>query len=137
MAAKARSASEHLEFLRQAAKDARRHGVFSLLRAAEARAPALPRIGEARLPAQNIVDLSQAPTMEFPGPTLEAVIVSKGRARVEGYWFGLTGPMGPLPLHMTEFAHYERRYSKKRPFGRFLDVLAGRMLQFFYRAWAS
>jgi type VI secretion system protein ImpH len=97
----------------------------------------LPRIGESRLPAQNIVDLAQIPALHFPGPTLETITVAKGRARVEGYWLGLTGPMGPLPLHLTEFAHYERRYSKKRPFGRFLDVLAGRMLQFFYRAWAS
>ena len=31
----------------------------------------------------------------------------------------------------------ERRYGHKRPFGRFLDMLAGRMLQFFYRAWAD
>ena len=54
-----------------------------------------------------------------------------------GYWFGLTGPMGPLPLHLTEFAAYERLYAKKQPFGRFLDMLAGRMLQFFYRAWAD
>jgi type VI secretion system protein ImpH len=45
--------------------------------------------------------------------------------------------MGPLPLHLTEFAHFERRYSRPRPFGRFLEVLAGRSLQLFYRAWAE
>jgi type VI secretion system protein ImpH len=45
--------------------------------------------------------------------------------------------MGPLPTHLTEFAIYERRYAKKRPFGDWLDVLAGRMLQLFYRAWAE
>jgi type VI secretion system protein ImpH len=45
--------------------------------------------------------------------------------------------MGPLPLHLTEFASYERRYSRQRPFNGFLDLLAGRMLQFFYRAWAD
>jgi type VI secretion system ImpH/TssG family protein len=45
--------------------------------------------------------------------------------------------MGPLPLHLTEFASYERRYSRQRPFNGFLDMLAGRMLQFFYRAWAD
>lgn len=137
MAAPDGPTSEHLEFLRSAADDAKRHGLFALLRGAEARAHGMPRIGDARLPAQNVVDLAQVPALAFPGSTLESVEVSGGRARVEGYWLGLTGPMGPLPLHLTEFAHYERRYSKDRPFGRFLDMLAGRMLQFFYRAWAD
>jgi type VI secretion system ImpH/TssG family protein len=137
MAAKDGPTSEHLEFLRAAAPDARRHGVYGLLRAAEARALGLPKIGDAKLPAQNIVDLTQVPALAFPPSTLETITVKGDRAKVEGYWFGLTGPMGPLPLHLTEFALYERRYSKDRPFGGFLDVLAGRMLQFFYRAWAD
>jgi type VI secretion system protein ImpH len=38
---------------------------------------------------------------------------------------------------MTEFAAFERRYAKQRPFGGFLDMLAGRSLQLFYRAWAD
>jgi type VI secretion system protein ImpH len=45
--------------------------------------------------------------------------------------------MGPLPLHLTDYAASEGRGSAHRPYGRFLDVLAGRMLQLFYRAWAS
>ena len=137
MAAKNGPPPEHLEFLGAAAKDAKRHGVYGLLRAAEARAHGLPKIGDSRLPAQNIVDLAQVPALAFPPTTLESITVKGARARVEGYWFGLTGPMGPLPLHLSEFALYERRYSRKRPFGGFLDVLAGRMLQFFYRSWAD
>lgn len=137
MAAANGPAPEHLNFLRQAAQNVRRYGLFALLRGAEARARDLPRIGDARLPSQNIVDLVQVPTLSFPGPTLDSIKVDKGRARVAGFWFGLTGPMGPLPLHLTEFAYYEQRYGKGRPFGRFLDLLADRMLQFFYRAWAD
>ncbi len=137
MAAADGPAPQHLDYLRDAAGDVKRHGLYGLLRAAESRAHGLPRIGESKLPAQNVVDLSQVPALGFPGSTLESIQVSEGRAKVEGYWFGLTGPMGPLPLHLTEFALYERRYSKTRPFGAFLDVLAGRMLQFFYRVWAD
>src|SRR5205809_2964204 len=137
MAAKNGPTPEHLEFLRNAAGDAKRHGVYALLRAAEARAQGLPRIGDSKLPSQNVVDLAQVPALGFPPSTLESITVRGARAKVEGYWFGLTGPMGPLPLHLTEFALYERRYSKDRPFGGFLDVLAGRMLQFFYRTWAE
>jgi len=137
MAAKDGAAQEHLTFLQQAAADAKRHGVYSLLRRAEARAPTQPRIGESRLPAQNIVDLVQTPSMSFAGATWDRITVKNGRARAAGFWFGLTGPMGPLPLHMTEFATFERRYAKQQPFGGFLDMVAGRSLQLFYRAWAD
>ncbi len=66
-----------------------------------------------------------------------AIEITDGRAVVSGYWLGLTGPMGPMPLHVTEIAAYERLYGKTYPMGRFLDLLAARMLQYFYRAWAD
>ena len=136
MASPNRPTPNHLSYLGRAAAQIRRIAPLALLRGAEARAGMLPRIGEAKLPAHNIVDLAQTPTLAFPASTLDSVRIGATRARVEGYWLGLTGPMGPLPLHLSEFASYEQRYSKTRPFGHFLDVLAGRMLQFFYRAWA-
>jgi len=137
MATKSGAASQHLSYLAKVAKGVKRYGVFPVLRAAEARAKDLPRISASRLPSQNIVDLNQVPLLSHPASTLESIEIKGTRASVNGYWFGLTGPMGPLPLHLSEFALNERRNSAKRPFGRFLDVLAGRMLQFFYRAWAD
>jgi type VI secretion system protein ImpH len=137
MATKSGSPPQHLSFFAASAKNARRFGVFSLLRGGEARAQELPRIGTSRLPSQNIVDLNQIPHVAFPDSTLESIEIKGARAAVNGYWLGLTGPMGALPLHLSEFGMNERRYGQKRPFGRFLDVLAGRMLQFFYRAWAD
>jgi type VI secretion system ImpH/TssG family protein len=137
MAAEDRPPAHHLSFLRQAADDARRFGLFPIVRGAEARAPHLPRVGRARRPAQSIADLAQVPSLAFPDSTLDEVEVIGSRARVSGFWLGLTGPMGPLPSHLTEFADFERRYAKTRPFGRWLDLLANRMLQFFYRAWAD
>lgn len=137
MATPPRPPSEHLSFVSGAAQDARLWGMFPLVRGAEARAPGLPRVGRARLPAQNIVDLTQDPSLGFAQSTLTSVDMVRGRPRIAGYWFGLIGPMGPLPTHLTEYAGYEARYAKSRPFGRFLDLLSGRMLQFFYRAWAE
>lgn len=137
MAAEDRAPAHHLTFLREAAADARRYGLFPIVRGAEARAPALPRLGRARLPEQSIADLAQVPTLAFPDSTLDAVDIVEGRASVSGYWLGLTGPAGPLPSHLTEFAAFERRYAKERPFGRWLDLLANRMLQLFFRAWAD
>ena len=130
-------AADHLAFLVAASTEAKRFGLFPIARGAEARAPHLPRIGRAKRPAQSVADFAQVPSLAFPDSTLAEVRVRDGRASVEGYWFGLTGPMGPLPSHMTEFAAFERRYARQRPFGRWLDLLAARMLQFFVRAWAD
>ena len=137
MASKARSSTDHLTYLRLGAQRVQALAPFELLRGAEARAGALPRIGTARLPQQDVVEIAQTPSLAFPAATIEGIAVDDERARVEGHWLGLTGPMAPLPLHISEFASYERRYSKQRPFNGFLDVIAGRMLQLFYRAWAS
>lgn len=137
MAPADRPPPQHLNFLAAAAKSVRRWGLFPIVRGAEARAPSLPRVGRSRLPSQNIVDLAQNPSLAFEANTLDRLDIKGGRATVAGHWLGLTGPMGPLPIHLTEFASYEARYAKSRPFGRWLDVLAGRMLQFFYRAWAD
>lgn len=138
MASKAGIQADHLVFLARVKGEVRRFGIFALLRAAEARAPGLPRIGRSRTPSQNIADLAHTPSMEFPGPTVESLEPApSGRVRVRSLFLGLTGPMGALPLHLTEYAAYERRYAKKRPFGAFLDLITDRMLQFFYRAWAD
>lgn len=136
MARTPRPTSDHLAYLRRAAAIVASVSPLALLRGAEARAPALPRIGEAKLPAKDVAAMVHAPSLAFPSATLAAIHVGNSHATVEGHWLGLTGPMGPLPLHLTEYAAYERRYSRQQPFGHFLDVISGRMLQLFYRAWA-
>ena len=117
--------------------DLRRAGLFAVVRLLEARAAEKPRLGRAKRPEQSIVDLAQEPSMAFEGATLAALDAKQGRPQLRGYWLGLLGPMGPMPTHLTEFAVYERRNAKKRPFGDWLDLISGRMLQLFYRAWAQ
>lgn len=118
-------------------QDLSRAGLFPVVRQLEARASDKPRLGRAKRPEHSIVDLAQQPVLQFPGSTLAGIEPLKGRMRLRGHWMGLTGPMGPLPLHLSEFAFYERRYSAKHPFGDWLDLLSNRMLQMFYRAWAE
>lgn len=137
MAGADRAQAQHLAFLAAIAADTGSYGLYPVARGAEARAHGFPRIGEAKRPELNIVDLAQDQHMGFANATLSSVTTRGNRTRVGGYWLGLTGPMGPLPTHLSEFAFYERRYATKQPFGDWLDLLAGRMLQLFYRAWAD
>lgn len=138
MGAKTGPETDHLTFLREAASEASHYGFFALLRQAETRSRTLPRIGRSRLPHEDVATLAHAASMDFPAATLESIEVEDGkRPKIRSRFLGLTGPMGALPLHLTEYAVYERRYAKHQPFGGFLDLLTGRMLQFFYRAWAD
>jgi type VI secretion system protein ImpH len=136
VAAKDRSPTRYLTFLREAAQNPRRFSLFALVRGAAARSGDKPPVGKSRLPSQDILRLHQIPHTSFPAPTLEKIDMDGEVPSAGGYWLGLTGPMAPLPLHLTEFAMYERKFAKHQPFGDFLDLLAGRFLQLFYRSWA-
>ena len=136
MATEDRDTRAYLTFAERAAAAPKRFSLFALVRGLAARALSKPGVGRSRLPSQDIVRLRQVPHTRFPASTLDQVAIEAGRAEASGYWLGLTGPMSPLPLHLTEFAAYERRFAKSYPFGDFLDLLAGRFLQLFYRAWA-
>jgi type VI secretion system protein ImpH len=52
-------------------------------------------------------------------------------------FFGLFGPNGPLPLHLTEYARDRVRNHNDPTLSRFADIFHHRMLTLFYRAWAD
>jgi hypothetical protein len=57
--------------------------------------------------------------------------------RVDVRMFGLFGPNGPLPLHMTAFARERRLHKGDHTFQAFADLFHHRLLLLFYRAWAQ
>ena len=54
-----------------------------------------------------------------------------------GELFGLFGPNGPLPLHLTEYARERQLHHGDQTLARFADLFHHRMLLLFYRAWAQ
>ncbi len=59
------------------------------------------------------------------------------RPRLQVRLFGLLGPNGPLPLHITEYARERLRHANDPTLSRFLDLFHHRFLTLFYRAWAQ
>jgi type VI secretion system protein ImpH len=51
--------------------------------------------------------------------------------------FGLLGPNGALPIHLTEYIRDRLRNDDDPTLARFLDLFHHRMLSLFYRAWAN
>ena len=53
------------------------------------------------------------------------------------YSFGLFGPNGPLPLHLTEHARERAHHAGDRTLSAFADLFHQRLILLFYRAWAD
>lgn len=114
------------------------HDLYALLRRIES-AYALPHpLGHNVLPEHEPVRLGQLPSLAFAPSTIRAIDVDKGgRPTIQIASFGLFGPNGPLPLHLTEYA-YERLHQQRDPsLTAFTNLFHHRLISLFYRAWAN
>jgi type VI secretion system protein ImpH len=113
--------------------------LFAALRLLERVYAARPRLGEARKAADDPVRLGQAPILAFAPSQLSAFEQAAGDelARLEQYSFGLFGPNGALPLHLTEQAYELRRHREDSTVVDFLNTFQHRLVALFYRAWAN
>lgn len=116
-----------------------RYDFFQALRLIENHYRQLPRLGTARRPADEPVRLGQTADLSFAPSSLHAVApaTSVSKARIEVRFFGLFGPNGPLPYHLTEYARQRQLHHGDTTFARFADMFHHRLLLLFYRAWAQ
>lgn len=121
------------------AKEPFRYGFFSVLRRLECAFSDRPRLGAAPRAVGEPVRLTQEPSLVFAPSTLASYApgVEGASARLAVFFFGLFGPNGPLPLHLTEYARDRLRNHGDPTFARFADIFHHRLLAFFYRAWAD
>ena len=111
---------------------------YQALRRLECLFPANPRWGHARRPADEPVRFGQEPELTFaPAPLASFGTGRDGRPRLQVRLFGLFGPNGPLPLHITEYARERMRHAGDSTLSRFLDIFHHRFVTLFYRAWAQ
>jgi type VI secretion system protein ImpH len=116
-----------------------RFGFFALMRLFEAAHADAPRLGRSVRPAQDRLRLGQEPSVTHqPAAIAGLERGEEGRPdRLMVHFFGLFGPDGPLPLHLTEYARDRRRNHRDPTFQRFADLFHHRALSLFYRAWAD
>jgi type VI secretion system protein ImpH len=111
---------------------------FQAVRRIECSHPDLPRVGHSQRPREEAVRFCQEVSLAFAPSTIAAYAPASGvrPPRFFVNFFGLFGPNGPLPLHITEWARERIRHHGDQTFARFLDVFHHRMVSLFYRAWA-
>jgi type VI secretion system protein ImpH len=114
------------------------HDLFALLRWIDARAGSAQPLGRTAHPADDPVRLAQKASLAFAPAALAGLGEAQGRApQLSIYGFGLFGPNGPLPLHLTEYARERERMAADPTLVAFADLFHHRLITLFYRAWAD
>jgi type VI secretion system protein ImpH len=130
--------TDAVSFLAALAEAPYRYDFYQTLRRLECLYPEKPRWGRALRPIDEPVRLGQDPDLSFAPAPLASFETSKGRPpRLQVRLFGLLGPNGPLPLHITEYARERLRNAGDPTLSRFLDIFHHRFLAFLYQAWAQ
>lgn len=111
---------------------------FRAIRLLEARHPTSTRVGTSLDPREDPIRFGQTPSHAFAPSALEAFRSGQnGRpGKMLVRFFGLFGPNGPLPSHITEYAHERQLQAHDNTFVEFCNVFHHRLLSLFYRAWA-
>lgn len=111
--------------------------LFHAMRIIEAHHPEMPPLGTSRRPRNDPVRLAQEASLAFPPTTIASFEQPKagGPMRLVNRAFGLFGPNGPLPLHLTEYARERQRNHRDGAMVAFVDMLTHRLMSLFYRAW--
>lgn len=116
-----------------------RYDLFQLLRRLDAQSGQRYPLGRAPLPKFESVRIGQTPSLAFAPATVAGVQRREEdqRHEVSIYSFGLFGPNGPLPTHLSEYVHERIVHHQDHSLAAFADIFHHRATLLFYRAWAD
>ena len=112
--------------------------LFALLRHLDA-ASRTARLGYSQTPREDVVRLGQHPSTLFAPSTIHGVRFRGpfGRPLVRILSFGVFGPNGALPIHLTEYVRERLHNFGDHAPADFVDLFHHRFISLFYRAWAD
>lgn len=116
------------------------HDFFAVVRRIDALQPHAPLLSKARRLRDEPIRMGQDIELDFAPAAVssfESRSGGSGVPRLGQRFFGLFGPMGPMPLHLTEFVRERQRHHGDPTAARFADVFHHRLLLLFYRTWAQ
>lgn len=139
MASGGRPGTDHLSHVDRLSASPEKFHIFQAFRVLDAAYSDAPRIGKSRRPREDAIRFGQEAELSFPPSSIAEFLPPKdGKpGRLTNRVFGLFGPNGPLPLHLTEYARARLRHYHDPTFIEFANILVHRMTTLFYRAWLS
>lgn len=138
MAGSPRDATRSLAMLDDLHRHPERYTLFGALRLIEQAHADRPRLGESRKAADDPVRIGQRPHLYFaPAEVVGFDTDADAVPEIEQLSFGIFGPNGALPLHLTELAYTRERQLDDPALRDFVNAFQHRFASLFYRAWAS
>ncbi len=136
MEAQGGTQDDFLKFLSNVAKSPHDYGFFSAMRRVECLRPDLPRIGSSRRLKDDALRFSQSPSLGFASSALDELVYDEriDTHILKVFFFGLLGPNGPMPLHLSELLRGRLLNERDSAPLRFFDLINHRFLSLFYRA---
>lgn len=115
------------------------YDLFHLLRRFDAQGGERYPLGRAPLPKFETLRIGQMPSMVFASATLARAKKRENSSvhEISILSFGLFGPNGPLPVHMTEYTRERIHHYQDDSLSAFADLFHHRLTLLFYRAWAD
>jgi type VI secretion system protein ImpH len=114
------------------------YSLFGALRRIEQVHHGRPRLGESRKALDDPVRVVQRPTLCFaPSEVADFAEDAHAIPRIGQFNFGVFGPNGALPLHLTELAYSRERQADDPTLSDFVNAFQHRFASLFYRAWAN
>jgi len=130
--------TKNLNIIEDISENPHQFGFYEAMRLIECYYKDRTRLGETLKSADDMIRLGQTPTTAFAPATLSTVSTEKDTLmHLKVYFFGMFGPNGALPLHLTEYANERVRTARDESFIHFMDMFHHRLLCLFYRAWAN
>ncbi len=138
MASQNRNSGSTVALLEDLQREPYKYDFYQFLRLIECVYPDKQRFGYSAKPEDDAIRLAQLPSMQFtPGALASFEMKADSAAVLKVFFFGLFGPNGPLPLHLTEFARNRINIARDPTIAEFADLFHHRLLSLFYRAWAD
>lgn len=117
---------------------------YELMRCLEIKHPKAPQMGTANSPKQEPYRFAVFPSLSFSPSDLShpepSLLKKRADSKRQIYYlnhFGLLGPNGALPVHLTEYALYRIRHHDDHGWVEFLNLFHHRFFTLFYRAWVE
>ena len=127
-----------MSILKEISENPHQFGFYEAMRLIECFNKDKLRIGTTLRSKDDMVRLGQKPSSAFAPSTLASAQLEKDDLlSLKVYFFGMFGPNGALPLHLTEYANERLRNARDESLIQFMDIFHHRMLCLFYRAWAN